>query len=457
MSDPVRAYQALYGIVSRLAREYLTNTDTSGYYVGDLLGVILQKIGSLTGNGLGSFRAAQLAVGNQYLTEFTRSQSINIGKLLGSQEVIFDLNNCNANFNSDNNIQDIQVSWFPNTNFAAYKVCIAESRYRDVIYSTKNTTDTVPDHNDTPALQFGSSNNSYFNGGLTQYVAGTFNNTINISVETGRIVSVYVFGHMVDDINGERSPFPSTFLTFCTPERNGRVTIFIDKTREYIDTVHDPYTDVVSTPGIITYSRSGGISNDRDDNISQKYAVDYGLVNLGYCSGQTTDSPTNRIYNVTIGWGGNSKYSQYKVCWKSSVAYALSASEYGVFKTTDEDNNTDHILFRSNDCTGFTGNSGLLTDTNYTWESQSNDEVEIVFFIFGYTPEGIRSPFPEVAVRACVDDETVQDSKLSVIRTHLVDTTADGTLISFYNTKLGYSLSELEFKELSFISTLPEE
>jgi hypothetical protein len=97
MSDPVRAYQALYGIASRLSREYLTNPYAS--YASDMLGTILQKIGSIIGNGIGSLKEAKNAIGNKYVTAFTKTENMNIGKLLGSREIIFDLDNCAICYN----------------------------------------------------------------------------------------------------------------------------------------------------------------------------------------------------------------------------------------------------------------------------------------------------------------------------------------------------------------------
>jgi len=407
MSDPLKAYQALYGTTSRLAKEYLANPDNTIYSVGTLFSSIWYKITSLVSNGIGSLRNAENGVGNQYVSTFTETETSKIGSLLGSNEVIFDFANCNftTKYDSSNPFLDtVQVSWFPNPNFAAYKICVLTHPNKirsDSILSTGNLTT-----NNTPDFAFGSVGTSpnNFNTNLTTFVVGSKQNTVNISMFSELIANakIYIFGHTTSDPTGPRSRFPSTCLTvFQDQNDSNKFKMALSNSRECfldIPTGIGGYVGFVCNPHVYSYTKLIGVGDLLNEDLIRKYIVNTGLIDFSNCH-YSVDS--GNLVSAHIAWTPDSNYVSYKVCWKiGSSANSLLGREI-IVSGSDQSNDTNQVIFyqSNNDIStlGFSGDSGLIT-TPYTYDWTGTTTQRINFFVFGYTSTGIRSLFPEVCI-----------------------------------------------------------
>ena len=403
MSDPLKAYQALYGTTLRLAKEYLTNPNNTVYHVGNLFSTILYKITSLVSSGVGSLRSAENAVGNQYVTTFTKTETSKIGSLLGSNEVIFDFANCNFTL-SGSYVDTVQVSWFPNPNFAAYKICVLTGSTKiksTAILSTGNVT------NNTPDFTFGSFNAAdTFNTNLTTFVVGSTQNTVNISMlsETTYTAHIYIFGHTTSDPTGPRSRFPSTCLNvFQDQNDSNKFKIALSNTREFFSDIPvgvGGYVGFVSNPNIYSYTPAASLSGiaDINEDLVRKYILNIELIDFSNCH-YSVDS--GNLVSAHIAWTPDPKYVSYKVCWKIGSTTTSSLGREIVVSGSEQSNDTNQVVFyQSNADTstlGFSGDSGLIT-TPYTYDWTGTVTERINFFIFGYTSTGIRSTFPEACI-----------------------------------------------------------
>ena len=215
MATPLKAYQTLYGLTSRILKLPTQNTDTHTLYFG----VLCQNFMTLTlPSGSGSLRDADAYnnsshknspfYGSELAKLATLSQNIFVN------EVVVDPSGCSFIVGDDSGIDPLgpplYISWFPNPLYLSYEICIVIDRAGTLgIYSDNSGTTSgillSDGYGFTIQAPVGNVTSVDLAGGGYLGDIGTIN-TMNI----------YLFGYTGPSQTGLRSNIPSIMANIQT-------------------------------------------------------------------------------------------------------------------------------------------------------------------------------------------------------------------------------------------------